>query len=83
MNFRYDLAQKKREKLKITYADLGAAAGLSSDTVWRVCKGQGDPTATTLTKLFRALGLKPEYALNFQLKKSQFHLAEINGGKAG
>lgn len=80
MNFRYDLAQKKREKLKITYADLGAAAGLSSDTVWRVCNGQGDPTATTLTKLFRALGLNPECALN--LKKSKARPAGT-GGKAG
>lgn len=78
MKFRHDIAQARRVQLKLVYGDLAAKAGLSSDTAWRVCNGDGDPTATTLTKVFKALGLKPEYALNFDLKKKQFHLA-VNG----
>lgn len=63
----------------------GTLACLSASTVWDICSGKGnpgDPNVSTITALFKALGLKPEYALNFQLKTREFHLAVANG-KAG
>lgn len=90
MNFRYDIAQRQFKELGQSYEAISKAARLpkghlSVSTVWLICSGKGDPgdpNASTIKALFKALGLKPEYALNFQLKKSEFHLAKANG-KAG
>jgi len=80
--FRHDIARwrfkQENKRVKLTYEAVAKAAGVSSSTAWAICSGKGDPgdpKASIVTSLFKSLGLKPEYALNFHLRKPDFHLA--------
>jgi transcriptional regulator with XRE-family HTH domain len=77
-NFRNDLLESRRQELGISFARLANASGLSRSTLYEILRGStADPTASTLKKTCRALRLNPKFALDDELKKSQFHLAEI------
>lgn len=84
--FRFDIARWRFAELNLTYDVIAKKSKMSSSTVWALCSPKsdpGDPTVSTVKSLFIGLGLNPAYALNFQLKKSDFDLAVVRKEKAG
>jgi hypothetical protein len=78
--YRNDLLQWRWNRLKKqgdSFDKAGVRVGLPKTTLYEVIKGQHNPTLNALTKSFNALGLNPKYALDFDLKKSKFHLAVL------
>jgi len=77
-NFRNDLIEWRRKKINMSFARWSEASGLSRSTLYELVKGSTfSPTASTIEKASRALGLNPKYALDSELKRSQFHLAVL------
>lgn len=76
-SFRLDLVQWRFEEGGFTYEGLAEAADLSPNAVWKIIKGQSDPSASTLKALFPAMGLDLQHVFNDKLKKSQFRRAVI------
>jgi transcriptional regulator with XRE-family HTH domain len=82
MNYRYDLAQWRRKETSDSYAVLSERCGLSRTTLCDTVRGKNargvvDPSASTIAKTFKALGLDPKYALDFKLKKAEFRRAVV------
>lgn len=78
--YRRDLAEWQYKRLKRTgesYTKISKRTGVSKATLCDVVRGTTNPYPATITKAFEALGLNPKYALDFDLKKSQFHLAVL------
>jgi transcriptional regulator with XRE-family HTH domain len=78
MEYRYDLAQWQRERLGESYDTLADRCGLSKSTVWEFVEGEANPTASSINRIFRALGLKPKYALDFDIERHQFRRAVVS-----
>lgn len=82
MNYRHDVARWQKRVTKVSYATLRARSGLSRTTLCDTVRGKNargivDPTASTIAKTFKALGLDPKYALDFKLKKAEFRRAVL------
>lgn len=77
MSYRYDLLQWRKERTGKSYEAIADDAGLSLSATWKIILGKTDPSASTLTKIFRAMGLDPKQALNPDLKESQFRRAVV------
>jgi transcriptional regulator with XRE-family HTH domain len=75
--FRLDLAQWRFEKGGFTYEGVAAGSGLSLNAVWKLLKGKSDPSTTTVKAAFIAMGLDTKYAMNFDLKETQFRRAVL------
>lgn len=55
----------RRKELKITQPHLAEVAGVSTNTLYKLEKGQGNPTLDVLTKLAEVLGME----LKLEVKK--------------
>jgi len=55
----------RRKELRITQPDLAEMAGISVNTLYKIERGQANPTAKVLTKLVDVLGME----LKLELKK--------------
>lgn len=77
MKYRYDLLQWRRKRTGDKYEAIAEAAGLSVNAAWKTINGKTDPSATTLKKIFCAMGLDPKHALNDELQESQFRRAVV------
>lgn len=77
--YRRDLMLWRQDKTGDSYGSLARKSGLSKQAVWNIMLGKSEPTVSSITKLFRALELDPKYALDFKLRKREFHRAELPG----
>lgn len=59
--------KERRERLKITQADLAEMAGVSLATVKDIERGKGNPSLRTLEKILSVLGLE----MNFEVSGQQ------------
>ena len=66
MNYRHDLLKQKREQEGWTYEYIAEQAGLSTNAAWKLINGHGDPSASSLVKIFKSMGFKPQDALTFK-----------------
>lgn len=71
------LLQWRKETTGQSYESIAYRAGLSLNATWKTINGKVDPSASTLLKLFTAMGLDRKEALNPDLKKSQFRRAVV------
>lgn len=55
----------RRKELKITQPHLAEVAGVSTNTLYKIEKGQGNPTLEVLNKLAEVLGME----LKLEVKK--------------
>jgi transcriptional regulator with XRE-family HTH domain len=53
-----EVLQKRRRELKITQPDLANLAGISVNTLYKVERGNANPTLEVLEKLLEVLGLE-------------------------
>lgn len=77
MDYRYDLYQWQREKLRVTYDQVASRCDLSKNTVYLIIEGKTNPTASSINEVSKALGLDPKFALDFKLRKNQFRRAVV------
>lgn len=80
MDYRHDLLQWQLKKLKRegeSYTTISKRSGVPKATLWDTINAASKPELETITRTFQALRLNPKYALDFDLKKSQFHLAVL------
>lgn len=82
LNYRHDLLRWRRKLTGDSYQDLADISGLSRTTLCDTVRGVIDPSASTIKKTYKALGLDPKYALDFSLRKSEFPCAVIANGSA-
>jgi y4mF family transcriptional regulator len=57
--------KERRKVLRITQPHLAELAGVSTNTLYKIEKGQGNPTLDVLNKLADVLGME----LNLEVKK--------------
>ena len=79
--FRLDLAQWRFRKAGFTYEGVADAAGLSLNAVWKLLTGKTDPSASTIKAMFLAMGMNPKYAMDFDLKETQFWRAVVRSAR--
>lgn len=58
--------KQRRKELGITQPDLAELAGVSKNTLYKLERGQGNPSLDILTKLTEVLGME----LKLEVKKS-------------
>ena len=58
--------KERRERLKITQADLAEMAGVSLATVKDIERGKGNPSLRTLEKILSVLGLEMHFVVSGQ-----------------
>lgn len=78
-SFRRDLLQWQQDRTGDSYGSLAVKSGLSKMAVSNIIQGKQHPTTKNIKKLFLAAGLDPKYALDFKLRKREFHRAELPG----
>jgi transcriptional regulator with XRE-family HTH domain len=81
MSYRYDLLQWRKEQTGQSYEAIADNAGLALSAAWKIILGKVDPSASTLIKIFMAMGLDPRYALAPDLKESQFWRAVVRAAR--
>lgn len=59
--------KERRKILRVTQAQLAELAGVSINTLYKIERGQANPTLATLTKIANVLGME----LCLQIKKLQ------------
>jgi transcriptional regulator with XRE-family HTH domain len=59
--------KQRRSILKITQPHLAEMAGISVNTLYKIERGQGNPTIEVLDKIFQVIGLQ----FNLEAKKVQ------------
>lgn len=59
--------KERRKTLRVTQAQLAELAGISVNTLYKIERGQANPTLDTLTKITDVLGME----LCLQVKKLQ------------
>lgn len=59
--------KERRKTLRVTQAQLAELAGVSINTLYKIERGQANPTLATLTKIANVLGME----LCLQIKKLQ------------
>lgn len=79
--YQVELLQWRKEQTGDSYESIAGRAGLSLSATWKIILGKTDPSASTLTKIFRAMDLDPKHALNRDLKKSQFRRAVVGAAR--
>lgn len=57
--------RERRKELAITQPDLSELAGISKNTLYKLERGQGNPSLDVLTKLANVLGME----LKLEVKK--------------
>lgn len=57
--------QKRRQELKVTQLHLAALAGISKNTLYKLERGQSNPTLDIIFKLADVLGME----IKFEAKK--------------
>jgi len=57
--------KKRRQELKITQAHLAALAGISKNTLYKLERGQSNPTLDIIFKIADVLGME----IKFETKK--------------
>lgn len=77
MDYRYDLLEWRRGKTGDSYDAIADRCGLSKNTVWLIVGGKTNPTASSINMIFSAMGLNSKYALDPDLKPSQFWRAVV------
>lgn len=70
MDYRHDILRRKRKELGVSYERIANKSGLSLNATWEAINGKVDPSASTLKKLYTAMGLDPRCAFDFKLKVS-------------
>lgn len=78
MEYRHDLAEWRRKKTGESYDTLAERCGLSKSTIWQFVEGKANPTASSITGIFKALGLNPKFALDFEIEEHQFRRAVVS-----
>jgi y4mF family transcriptional regulator len=58
--------KNRRKELNITQPDLAELAGISVNTLYKIERGQNNPTLDVLTKILEVLGLE----LKIEIRKS-------------
>lgn len=81
MEYRHDLFEWRRGKQGESYDAIADKCGLSKNTAYLIITGQTNPTASSINRISRALGLDPKYALDFKLKASQFRRAVVEAAR--
>ncbi len=61
------IIQQRRKELGITQPDLAELASVSKNTLYKLERGQGNPSLDVLTKLAEVLGLE----LKLEVKKNK------------
>lgn len=77
MNYRHDLFEWQRDERGESYDQIADRCGLSKNTVYLIIGGKTNPTASSINRVSRALGLDPKFALDFKLRKHQFRRAVV------
>lgn len=80
-SYRDDLFQAVMERRGDTYDSIAARCELSKNTVYLIITGSTNPTASSLTEISKALGLKPKLALDFDLSERQFRRAVVEAAR--
>lgn len=57
--------KKRRKELKVTQPDLADLAGISTNTLYKLERGQGNPSLQVVTKVADVLGME----LKLEVKK--------------
>ncbi|MCK5519580.1 MAG: helix-turn-helix transcriptional regulator [Candidatus Marinimicrobia bacterium] len=52
------ILKKRRKELKITQPHLAELAGVSTNTIYKMERGQGNPTLEVLSKITDVLGME-------------------------
>lgn len=60
-----NILKTRRKELRITQPDLAEMAGISVNTLYKIERGQANPTLKVLTKLLDILGME----INLEVKK--------------
>ena len=60
-----NILKTRRKELRITQPDLAEMAGISVNTLYKIERGQANPTLKVLTKLLDILGM----VINLEVKK--------------
>ncbi len=58
------VGEKIKKRIELKYGDIKQFCmvnDINVDKVYRLTRGEGNPTVSTLTELANALGVKPEY----------------------
>lgn len=80
MDYRYDLLKWRLKQLQDeghSYRTLSAESGVPISTFCDTVRGATRPFPETIKRVFKALGLNPKYAMDFQLKKKNFDSAVL------
>jgi DNA-binding phage protein len=75
------LLQWRKETTGQSYESIAYKAKISLNATWKTINGRVDPSASTLLKLFTAMGLDRKEALNPDLKRSQFRRAVVEAAR--
>jgi transcriptional regulator with XRE-family HTH domain len=81
MDYRHDLFEWRRERTGETYDAIADRCELSKNTVYLIILGKTNPTASSINRISRALGLDPKFALDFKLRKNQFRRAVVEAAR--
>lgn len=74
---RCDLLQWRRKEEKLGYEQIAERAKVSVNAAWKTVGGKGDPSASTMKAVYKAMGLDPKFALDDRLEEIDFHLAVL------